>query len=261
MYNQKQIICKIKNNKNKNINIIVARYNEDLKWTLENPFNKFKYIIYNKSDNDNFEKTNVIKIVNLPNIGREFHTYMYHIIENYDNLADINVFFPGSLEINIKKKLAIKILNQILKYNEAIFITPFIPYVNKLFYNYKFDTYTNTSKFNDNKNKITIYKSSIRPFGKWYKKYYNNNFSFISQFGIFSVNKYDIIQHSKIRYMNILNQLSLNINPEVGFYVEISIYSLFYPYKNTIIEIYYYTLFSWLIKILPTLHLLIKKLI
>ena len=54
--------------KNKNINIfeiIISRYNEDLKWTLEEPFNKFRYIVYNKGENDNFEKSLVNKIVNL----------------------------------------------------------------------------------------------------------------------------------------------------------------------------------------------------
>ena len=42
-----------------NIEIIVSRYNEDLKWTTENIFNEFKYVVYNKGINDNFEKTNV----------------------------------------------------------------------------------------------------------------------------------------------------------------------------------------------------------
>ena len=47
--------------------IIISRYNEDLKWTLEEPFNKFRYIVYNKGENDNFEKSLVNKIINLKN--------------------------------------------------------------------------------------------------------------------------------------------------------------------------------------------------
>ena len=39
-----------------NIDIIVSRFNEDLKWTLEFPFNKFQYIVYNKGNNDNYEQ-------------------------------------------------------------------------------------------------------------------------------------------------------------------------------------------------------------
>ena len=86
------------------INIIIARYNEDLKWTLEKPFDQFKYIVYNKGDNENFEKKNVKEIISLENVGKCDHTYLYHIIENYNNLADINVFLPGSLDLKYKKK-------------------------------------------------------------------------------------------------------------------------------------------------------------
>ena len=28
----------------------------------------------------------------MPNVGRESHTYLYHIVENYDNMADWTVF-------------------------------------------------------------------------------------------------------------------------------------------------------------------------
>ncbi len=38
------------------ITCIIARYNEDLKWTLEFPFNQFNYIVYNKGVNMLFEK-------------------------------------------------------------------------------------------------------------------------------------------------------------------------------------------------------------
>ena len=42
----------------KNITIVVSRYNEDLRWLDDSPFNEYEYIVYNKSDNDNFCKTN-----------------------------------------------------------------------------------------------------------------------------------------------------------------------------------------------------------
>lgn len=76
-----------------NIDIIVSRYNEDLKWTLEEPFNEFNYIVYNKGDNDDFEKTHVKEIINILNVGREGHSYLYHIVENYNDLNNVLVFF------------------------------------------------------------------------------------------------------------------------------------------------------------------------
>ena len=66
------------------VEIVVARYNETLGWLNEYPFNQFKYIIYNKGDNYTFVKTGVQQIINLENVGRCDHTYLYHIIENYN---------------------------------------------------------------------------------------------------------------------------------------------------------------------------------
>ena len=50
---------------NKNVYIVVSRYNENLKWLLEYPFTEFEYIIYNKGDDENFVKRNVKKIINI----------------------------------------------------------------------------------------------------------------------------------------------------------------------------------------------------
>ena len=68
--------------------IVVARYNEDIKWLDE--FNNFNVHLYNKGD-DNLENS-----TKLPNIGREAHTYLTHIVENYDNLDDVIIFTQGN---------------------------------------------------------------------------------------------------------------------------------------------------------------------
>lgn len=84
---------------NKKIRIVVAKYNEDLTWTrLRNNYN-VDITVYDKSD-DNLKDINDFVKVNdfyfkLPNIGREAHTYIKHIVENYDNLYDIEVFAQG----------------------------------------------------------------------------------------------------------------------------------------------------------------------
>ena len=41
------------------VDIVISRFNEDLKWTLEYPFNRFKYIVYNKGVNEEFVKDHV----------------------------------------------------------------------------------------------------------------------------------------------------------------------------------------------------------
>ena len=124
-----------------NVEIVISRYNEKLEWLNEDPFNKFEYIIYNKGDNDNFVKTNVKNIIKLPNIGRCDHTYLYHIVNNYNNLSNIIVFFTGSLNIKVKKKKAISILNNIINsnYTEAYFKCKYYTSVKTHFENFKLE--------------------------------------------------------------------------------------------------------------------------
>lgn len=73
------------------INIVVARYNEDINWLI--PYNDIA-IIYNKGKDDiEYAFDNII---NISNIGREGHTYLYYIINKYDNLPKRTIFTQGS---------------------------------------------------------------------------------------------------------------------------------------------------------------------
>ena len=45
--------------------------------------------IYNKGD------SHIPNSISLHNVGRESHTYLYHIVNNWDKLADRTVFFQG----------------------------------------------------------------------------------------------------------------------------------------------------------------------
>lgn len=103
MYKKKQyrklIYTKLRNFENNYINylslfnkkkyeIVIAKYNEDISWSY--PY-KHLTTIYNKSD---------IRCPNskkLSNVGRESHTYLYHIISNWDNLAETTLFTQGEL--------------------------------------------------------------------------------------------------------------------------------------------------------------------
>ena len=66
--------------------IVVARYKEDITWTEELRKIGFTVTIYNKSEGENL----------LPNVGREAHTYLYHIITRWDSLADHTLFLQGN---------------------------------------------------------------------------------------------------------------------------------------------------------------------
>ncbi len=65
------------------IELVVARYLEDLAW-LNNIPPQISARVYDKSPSGD-----------LPNIGREAHTYLHHIVENYDALPDLTIFAQG----------------------------------------------------------------------------------------------------------------------------------------------------------------------
>jgi hypothetical protein len=74
----------------KKYDVVIARYKENLDWVEQLDKEKFNITIYNKGPND-------IKysFVPLKNIGRESHSFIYHIISNYNNLPEYLVLLQG----------------------------------------------------------------------------------------------------------------------------------------------------------------------
>jgi hypothetical protein len=221
-----------------NVEIVVSRYNESLSWLNDYPFNQFEYIVYNKGDNDNFVKTNVKEIVRLPNVGRCDHTYLYHIVANYDKLSNIVVFFPGSVNMSHKLVKAHKILNNIIasNYEKAFFVGSYHNSIKNDLYHFTIDKYQCSYSENYNKNNESrLYKCRIRPFGNWYNYFFGNTVAhWVTYGGLFCVDKRDIIQHPIERYENLRNVVRVHSNPEAGHYIERSWGAIFYPLVYTL---------------------------
>jgi hypothetical protein len=66
---------------------IISKYKENISWV--NRLNS-NYIVYNKDESDTNKN-----FINLPNKGREAHTYLTHIVNNYETLDDITCFLQG----------------------------------------------------------------------------------------------------------------------------------------------------------------------
>lgn len=82
------ILDTVKNPSGKDTNIIVTRYDEKLSWI--EPYLDH-CIIYNKGQEDLPYPS-----IQLPNIGLEHHSWVYHIVNNYDCLSDYLIFLQGS---------------------------------------------------------------------------------------------------------------------------------------------------------------------
>jgi len=76
------------------LEIVLARYEEDVSW-LEDEYKPF-VTIYNKGSPISVEGSGDLRAIgrikSLPNVGREGHTYLWHVVNNYNNLADWTVF-------------------------------------------------------------------------------------------------------------------------------------------------------------------------
>ena len=223
------------------VEIVVSRYNEDLRWMLESPFNEFQYTVYNKGVNENFEKSNVKEIISLPNVGRCDHTFLYHIIKNYNNLSPITVFFPGSINMSNKKEKAIKILEIIKNKNfqYGAFVGQYSESIFNDFELFSMETHPCGDKSNFDLNPETVLKPSIlRPYGTWYKYHFKNiNVNIYTYWGILSIHKDDILQHPIERYKQLIYGTSLHSNPEVTHYIERSWGAIFHPFRKTLVKI------------------------
>jgi hypothetical protein len=70
------------------LDLVVARYNENLNWLRRVP-EAFRVTIYDKSGE---AESGTIA---LPNVGREAHTYFWHVVQHYEQLADVTIFCQG----------------------------------------------------------------------------------------------------------------------------------------------------------------------
>jgi len=221
--------------KYKSQEIVIARYNENLEWIKEEPFNRHPIIVYNKSDNENFSKNNVKKIVKLPNIGRELHSYFYHIIKNYDNLSDVTIFLPGSAELENKFERSKNIVKTVEKTNNTVFSCIKDDDFVENSYDFEINDYLSTNENNKMLNKDTSMKlSETRPYGKWYNSTFTDKEknTCISYNSIIAISRENILQKPKSYYEKLMKEVDDHQNPEVGHYLERSWYAIFYPYND-----------------------------
>jgi hypothetical protein len=125
----------------KEISVVISRYAENLDWVnmLEKKSSRLKPIIYNKGD----EFICPFKQIRLPNIGKNDHTYLYHIVNNYNNLAPITIFCHGSsYDTKNKGDMLSFIVDKVLETSNTVMTGTIydIPIKQRL-YNFQLDTY------------------------------------------------------------------------------------------------------------------------
>jgi hypothetical protein len=78
--------------------IVVAVFRENIEWIEKLSSVVDKISVYHKgglnTSTNNNNNNNIIS-TNLSNVGREAHTFAYHILNNYENLSDYTIFLQG----------------------------------------------------------------------------------------------------------------------------------------------------------------------
>jgi hypothetical protein len=228
------VLERFEETKSKTIELVIARYGEDLKWLNDSPFVQYQNIIYNKGMDDNFttnEKTK--RVVKLPNVGRCDETYLNHIVNHYSDLADITIFLPGSVDMSHKLSKAVSLIVNVEKHLDTVFIGQKYNNVREDLYDFQLDEWKASDAKNSQLNPETkLELATVRPFGKWYEKHFQWDIQHVSYLGILGISKRDILNHPIDFYRNILTQLQNSSNPEVGHYVERSWEAIFHPFHN-----------------------------
>ena len=94
LVNSRRNIGRFFNEKLLDYEFVIAHYNENLDWLA--PIANHTHVYHKGND---LQPPPLPLLFNawerLPNVGRESHTYLYHIINNYETLPEVTVFLQG----------------------------------------------------------------------------------------------------------------------------------------------------------------------
>ena len=201
--------------------LVIAFYQEnDALPTFAKYANSYNYNVklYNKGPQspnlDHF--TSPKQVYTLPNIGQTTHTYLNHVIQNYDNLAGITIFMMGSAFRDEKKaRKAHWVLNNANDcsgfMSQHIWMSSLEDYNFELPFYDIFD-YSNSAIRADSKRvRTAMIRAEVTPLGEWIKKHTNFKLKdkqfFRTNKCTFAVNKNTILQKPVSFYKNLITQL------------------------------------------------------
>lgn len=175
--------------------LVVSKYKENINWTKKYQ----NVIVYDKFKGD------------LPNIGREAHTYLSYIVTHYDTLPNKVYFSQGWIQDH--------------NIDESIFETG--KYSSNLI-----TSYTNNGHVYSHNGKYTYPKEKLN-IKEWFQKYINKDINLEEPIriwwnAIFPVSKKQIHSRPKEYYKMLLDLIPKNAtNPEIAHYFERSWYYIF----------------------------------
>jgi Protein of unknown function (DUF3431) len=210
------------------MHLVIAHCNEDLSFMKMLNLDKYDEIfLYRKNPEwvDFFHAfDHVVRM--LPNVGRCDHTYLRHIIDNYDNLADLTIFIPGSCDMDDKFMKLLYTIQYALETDQSFIFHDRLNNLKEDIYNFKMTTYDAAHKNNPKGIKMELCEH--RPFGKWWEQVFGDYvYDKICYQGIIAAKKSDIHKRPKEFYETLISYVDKHNNPEAGHYIERSWCAIF----------------------------------
>jgi hypothetical protein len=220
------------------LDIVVAYYNVSLDWLFEilknMPRNMYRVFIYSKKNSIEIQMYDkyIHKLIDLKNIGRCDHTYIYHIIDNYDaQLSDTTLFIKDSAlrhdnDANMDSRQWV-IENIYNSFKNTLFFEGIGLKQNEFnLYNWIIDEYIQQHDQNNNKDPFITAPKFLRPIQNWAKNVLDDeNFDIseiktICYYGIFFFKSENIKLRPFKTWIRAGISLSLGPNLEIGHYME-----------------------------------------
>ena len=223
----------------RSLSIVIARYREDLSW-MNGLHRHIRFFLYLKGpDLTDAEREALpphVCIFRLPNVGRCDHTFLYHIVTQFHTLSEVTVFVSGDGGDARKGPKIQQVITLAAKTMDTVLSGQRMHSVRDDVGAFELDDWTSSSAVNQQGEGAlsTLLPAPIRPFNAWYDAQFpelqNTRIQVVCWGSNFAVHRRHIQQHPIQRYQNILSQLEVHSNPEVGHYVERSWAAIFWPY-------------------------------
>ena len=102
--------------------IVIARFEESIDWVHDLPIDTNHVTVYNKGHHTEAATKRNVKWIDISNVDREQHTFIQHIAQNYNSLADITLFLQADIsDHNGVQNDVVRILTQPLSSSYGTF--------------------------------------------------------------------------------------------------------------------------------------------
>ena len=190
------------------IHFVVARYNENLDWLQHLTSHA---IIFNKGQK-------LANTIELPNVGREAHTYLNYICMNYSNLPEIVVFTQGYIDDHIPNG------QNPTAYLERLAKEARVLGISNNFTNTCISPAFNIHQQEELRTKYKVQDPCTQIFGDWFLANFNKPFPAdncnICYGAVFAMRRDKILSRSRDFYNKLLHQLEYSTAPIEAHFLE-----------------------------------------